>query len=130
GGLVEFEGEVPAEDVHAVAGGRVAARADGLAQFEDDLRDVAEADRRVHAADVNHAPVLHSVQPDITGKRAGMVEVQDEIAVGLLEGGGALTEFGLLPLLPLVLAEVLHDEGPDAFDAEQPLARGVDGEAS
>ena len=35
-----------------------------------------------------------------------------------------------LPQLPLVLAEVLHQERLDAFDVEQALAGGVDGEAA
>ena len=38
-------------------------------------------------------------------------------------------ELARLPQLSFVLAEVLHDERPHVGDAEEPLARGEDGEA-
>ncbi len=39
-------------------------------------------------------------------------------------------ELPRLPQLPFVFAEILHDERPHVWYAEQPLAGGVDGEAA
>ena len=66
-----------------------------------------------------------------------MVKLKNELAVigfaffllfqAVLAVGRKLRD---LPLLALVLAEVLHHERLHAGDAEQALARGVDGESS
>src|SRR5262249_12339032 len=95
-----------------------------------DLLHVADADRCIHRADMDHASVLHSMQPDVAGKRPRMIEVEEKAAIGLDARFGLLAELGGLPLLPLVLAQVLDDEEPDALDGEEALVGGMDGEAS
>ena len=78
GDLVQLEGEVPAEDVHALRLGSVLARPDRLAELDDDLPDVADRDRRIHRADMDHAALLEAVEPRVSGQRACVVEIEDE----------------------------------------------------
>ncbi len=66
-----------------------------------------------------------------------MVKLQDELDVGPVPLGRLLRRLGAvhreaagLPLLAFVFTEVLHDERPHVGDAQQPFARGVDGEAA
>ena len=111
--------------------GRVLAGAARLAELERDLRHVAGRDRRVHRADVHHAAVLDAVQPGVAVERPRAVEVQDEAAV---VGG-----HGRAPAPPRRTppparpgARTCPGSGrrtAHVRDAEQPLARGVDGEA-
>ncbi len=77
------------------------------------------------------------MQPGPAVERRGPVELEDELDVGTVALGcmfrsfrPVLGELAGLPQLPLVLAEVLDDEGPHVGDVEQPLAGGVDGEAA
>ena len=131
GDLVELEAELPAEDFDGVGGGGAGA---GLPDLADDVLHVAQRNGRVYAADMHEAAVAHAVEPGVAVERLCAVEVQHEAAVGELGGGGltlvAVGELGGLPGLALVLAQVLHDERANALDAEQALARGVDGEAA
>ena len=78
---VQLKGEIPAQQVHAVRFGRVLARADGALELRRDLRHVAHAHRRVHRADVDHAPAFRAMQPRITVQRLGLVKPQNEIHI-------------------------------------------------
>ena len=132
GDLVELEGEIPAQHVHRTDAGRVRAGAARLAELQRDLRHVAGRDGRIHRADVDHAAVLDAVQPRVPLEGPRAVELQDETAVVGDHGRGLrrAAELRRLPRLALVLAQVLDDERFDVRDAQQPLARGVDGEAA
>jgi hypothetical protein len=110
----------------------------GFPDFGGDGVHVGAGHRRIHCSHVHHASGLDAVQPNVAADRRGVVKLKDEFAVGgsrvlfcssslSLAVGGKL---GDLPLLALVFAQVLHDEGLHIGDAEQALARGVDGEAS
>ena len=131
GDLVELEREVPAEHIHRADAGRVRTGAARLAKLQRDLRHVAGRDGRIHRADMHHAAVLDAVQPRVALERPRAVELQDEAAVVGDHGRGLrrAAELRGLPRLALVFAQVLDDERFDILDAEQPLARGVDGEA-
>ena len=80
---------------------------------------------------MHHAAVLDAVQPRVALEGPRAVELQDEAAVVGDHGRGLrrAAELRGLPRLALVFAQVLDDERFDVLDAEQPLARGVDGEA-
>jgi len=109
---------------------RVLARACHAAELGGNLRDIADADRRVHAANIDHPPVADPVQPGVAVQRLGAVQVQDKLAVGACQRLGIFPKLRRLPCLPLILAEVLDREGLDVFNAEEPLPGGVNGEAS
>jgi len=63
--LVQFEGEIPTQNIDAVSCGCIFACADGALELGRDLRHVADADRRINSANVNHAAGFNSVQPGI-----------------------------------------------------------------
>ncbi len=117
--------------------GRVLAGADHLLELRCDLFHIADAHRGLDSADVDHAASREAVEPSSAINRRGAIKLEDELDigpmafVGLLRGFWCvLGELAGLPELPLVLAEVLHDEGANARDLQKPLARGVDGEAA
>ena len=66
-------------------------------------------------------PAFHAVQVQGAGEGRGAVQFEDEFAVVLLHHFRVVAVFLVLPALPFVFAEVLHDEGAHFFDAEKPL---------
>ena len=86
---------------------------------------------------MHHASGFDTVQPDVAADWSSVVKLKDELAVGGLafflfcQPVFAIRgELGDLPLLALVFAEVLDDEGLYVGNAEQTLTGGMDGEAS
>src|SRR4051794_8061288 len=80
---------------------------------------------------------LGAVQPGMAVERRGIVQAQDELDVSALarrlarpltrperQRGGS-RELPRLPELPLVLAEVLHDEGADTGDLQEATRSGA-----
>ena len=96
--------------------------------------DFVAGDRRIHCADVHHRLALLAVQVRKARHWLGTVQCEDESPVlGERSRGDGLalrTKGDTLPVPPLVLAQVQDIERSAAFETEQPLARGVDGEAA
>ena len=67
--LVQFEGEIPTQNIDAVSCGCIFACADGALELGRDLRHVADADRRIDGADVNHSLGFYTVQPSVAVDR-------------------------------------------------------------
>jgi hypothetical protein len=82
---------------------------------------------------MHQLPRFEAMQPGIALDRLGAVQIKDEAPVAGLRQRSLLrflAELRHLPGLPLVLAEVLHDERAHIRDREQPLAGRVNGEAA
>src|SRR5262245_60504997 len=73
GDLVQLESEIPAEHVDAVSLGRALTGADGTLELRRDLRHIADADRSVDGADVDHPPALNAMQPRVAVQWRGLV---------------------------------------------------------
>ena len=58
--------------------------ADGAPELGRDLRHVADADRRVDGADVDHAAGFDAMQPRVALQRRCIRELQNELDVGAL----------------------------------------------
>ena len=131
GGFIHVKREIPAEKIHAVRlRGRVVA--DEFPEFADRLLDVFDRDRRVHRADMNEAAGFRAVQPRMAVERLGVIQIENEPPVAPLDGEAVMRRLKLRrhPLLPLVCAEILDDERRHVLDAQEPLARRVNGEAA
>jgi hypothetical protein len=80
-GFVEFERELPAQNVHGGLLWRVGAFAGRFPHLGSDGVYVRASHGRVHCANVHHAPAFRAVQPDVSTDRSGVVELKDEFAV-------------------------------------------------
>ena len=79
---------------------------------------------------MHQPPSFDPMYPAIAINRGCMVELQDEIAVTQLEIRSLcrVSKLGGLPGLPLVLAQVLHNERLHVVDREEPLAGSMNSE--
>ena len=87
GDLVQFEGKIPAQHIDAIGFGRVFAGADGALELGRDLRHVADADRRIDGADMDHAAGSDTVQPSVAVDWRGVGEFQNELDISALALG-------------------------------------------
>ncbi len=76
-GFVEFEGELPAKNVHSGF-----FRALRFPDFGGNGIYVGASDGRIHRAHVHHASAFYAVQPNVSADRSGVVKLKDELAVG------------------------------------------------
>ena len=116
--LVQLEGEVPAQYVDLVAA-RTSSFSSSLPELTSDRLDVTFNDWASTEPNVDKSPGSETMQPGIARKLIGAIEIEDETPIARLSGRGRLivrTKLGRLPSLPLVFAEVLHDERPHVGD--------------
>ena len=82
GGLVQFESELPAQDIDGGLLRGVGAFAAGFPDFGGNGVYVGAGNGRIHCGDMHHASGFHAVQPDVAADGRGVVKLKDELAVG------------------------------------------------
>src|SRR6266567_4313704 len=130
GGLIKIEGEIPAQDIDAIA-----MLPNILPPYAPELVDdglhFSQGNRRIDRANMHQSPGFDAMNPGVAVDGRGVIELQDEVAIAHLHIGALrrVGKFGSLPCLSLILAQILYNEGLYIGDREEPLTGSVDSEA-
>src|SRR5581483_5611351 len=127
--LVELEGEVPAKDIEGLRATGPRTRSH-LRELDRHLLHIAGTHRCFYGSDVHGSAGLRAVNPVVARHWCRVIELKNEVPVAATHFLGSAAKLRRLPGLALVLSEVLNDEGFDALQCQQSLARGVDGKPS